>query len=154
MFLNGAPADPLLLIGVGLTQGAVTRTAEYEIVVPGMNRPAMIFNMDSTFTSTNWANFSTTAPSGIGIEETSQIEVKVFPNPTSSDVSLTFEKNVNSTWRVTGYDLSGKQFYYDDIQQSGVVKKVIALPNTAGTYIVSVTDQNGKPLYSEQVVKQ
>ena len=154
LFLNGAPADPLLLIGVGLTQGMVTKTFEYELLVPGLNRSAISFNMDSAFNYVNWAEMSTMMPSGMGLADRALENVSLFPNPTKDHVRFSCHKPLTGNWQLVVTDLTGKQVGREWIDEVGQVEAVVELPEGTGIYILSVSNEAGEQLYSEKIVKQ
>lgn len=154
LFLNGSPADPLLLIGVGLSQGAVTKTSEYELLVPGLNRSAITFIMDTAFAYVNWAHMSTLAPSGVGLAEHELQQANTFPNPTSGEVVFSCNKPTTGDWLITVADLTGKKMIQQKLNSVGVVETPLMLPDASGVYILSVSNEEGALLYTEKVVKQ
>ena len=154
LFLNGAPADPFLLIGVGLSQGVVTKTSKYELLVPGLNRSAITFNMDTSFTYVNWAHMSTMTPSGIGLAEHEWLQASVFPNPTHGEVVFSCNKPTTGDWLITVADLAGKEMIRQKLNTVGVVERPLTLPNAKGVYILSVSNEEGALLHTEKIVKQ
>jgi hypothetical protein len=64
--------------------------------------------------------------------------IRVFPNPASSNISISFAQSCHGAYKVEIFNLTGQKVYSHDFN-SDLAEQIINLPNLAeGTYIVKV----------------
>lgn len=72
------------------------------------------------------------------IEKTNSFEVLIFPNPTTSYLTLKVKNNTNLTYQLC--DLSGKQIRYSKLNSTTTIVEMESL--ATATYILKVMENN------------
>ena len=86
------------------------------------------------------------------IEES--LEIKVFPNPTSSFIHLIISNEETIQPVIQLYDLQGKQLLNKQLSPSNKIDEQVELTGFSnGTYILKVTASDGKPYKSYKIQK-
>ncbi len=153
LFLNGLPANPILLAGLGLTQGFVTEFAFYDIFIRGLNRSAIQFEMDPTFTNVYTLNYCSTPAVNVGIDEVVQIATVAYPNPSNNGYfTWAFYKPNAKEWQVEIIDVLGRTHLQEVVKSSGDVALNLRLPNVPGTYLCVLKNELGEIVAKEKVV--
>ena len=84
------------------------------------------------------------------LTEESDLRIKLFPNPVTNKLSV-YVVGDNSPKILKLYDMSGKAIY---TQQLNDMFTTLDLQRMAkGTYLIKITNPDGKVLYTEKVVK-
>lgn len=150
--------------GTGI--GPFTRTFKFQWVAPNSG-PAIIHvagiavNGDNAvtgdFTKTaSWSLTPATATSIISVDK-EFFDLSVFPNPTSSEVTLKYGLICDGSIKATLYNLQGKEIsvLFNSYQSSGISSKTILLPNdiSAGLYLLKLSF-NGKDVSEKMIIKQ
>jgi trimeric autotransporter adhesin len=79
------------------------------------------------------------------------LTVKLFPNPTKDRLSV-YVIGDNSRRNLTVFDIKGRIVYSQPL--SDMITTLSLAKLAKGTYVVKITGDNGKTVYSEQVVKE
>ena len=151
LFIDGAPADPFLLAGVGLIQGMVTKTGSYEILIRGLNRSALTFEMDTSFTSVSHIHFCSKA-STFEVAENLKVDANVYPNPTSGLVRVRFTKPNSAHWHLLVTDIIGREVWNREITREGNLELEMQLPQKAGSYFYVLKDELNRPRSSGKII--
>lgn len=77
-------------------------------------------------------------PSDLGISKAKVTGIKIYPNPASNSISISYREKINS---VTITDISGKVVYQSDINSNSVTLQSLNL--NQGLYIVNVATNQG-----------
>ncbi|HEY0029911.1 MAG TPA: T9SS type A sorting domain-containing protein [Bacteroidia bacterium] len=87
----------------------------------------------------------------VGIEEfeSSDSKLHVFPNPASSEITLSIEGEELNGYEITITDILGKQQ-----KMNGDHSKIPVSQLTSGVYIISAKRMDGKKYFSEKFLKQ
>ncbi|KAA9333568.1 T9SS type A sorting domain-containing protein [Adhaeribacter soli] len=148
-YLNGAPASPLLLGPLGVTQGQIRRNNKYKFYRENAMQPLMVFDFgDNNFTTPQFI-VSDNSVSIVGAttkEQAAKLPVQLYPNPTnSSTLTLAFAKPETGNWQLRLTDITGRETFVQTIKNAGAIKQTLALPAQLknGLYSWQLLDQNG-----------
>ncbi len=147
IFLNGAPANPLLLQQFGVTQGQKTEFYDYLIYIQGLGVPAVAFYYPNlTATSPNAVRYSAVHPQTTSSQNPSNISsFFVFPNPTNQTVR--FSQSVN----LEIYDLTGKLLMQIHNYEANQALDISQLPQ--GTLIYKANNHFNE-VFTGKIIKQ
>jgi hypothetical protein len=114
------------------------------------NSSALGTDLDGTTVGSNTTPMEVTSCATTGIKETNtQIDGKIFPNPTSDELNIKLE-GIGAEVNVKILDITGKQVSSRNYTNTGVIKESIgALAN--GVYFVIVNTPDG--VYSQKIIK-
>ncbi len=146
-YLAGQPAPQLMLDALGLIQGNKDTIANYSFYAKGLKRSALIMGeINGQITGMNMADDIRNVVSSIHGPVDFLTDVKVFPNPTSGDFQINFEKPDAKIWSLDVYNSLGqlvKQTLID--APSGNIAKEVSLSNSAHSglyqYVLRNTDR-------------
>ncbi|HEX5153785.1 MAG TPA: T9SS type A sorting domain-containing protein [Parafilimonas sp.] len=94
---------------------------------------------------------NTKADNALAVIGEESMQVKIYPNPFQSILNIDFSAANKTQKRISVYDVSGKLLLnrFSDGNTQLDVKQL-----SAGTYLIKITDGNGKELYSGKIIKQ
>ncbi len=79
-----------------------------------------------------------------------QLEMKLYPNPTSANATLSIQNYASENWSYRLFDINGRIIYDQKISQT---ETPISLDNlSAAVYLITVSDQN-KILKTFKIIK-
>ncbi len=150
-YVGGAPAPAALLNAFALTQGATyTDNTVFSFRAVGFNEPVA-----SVYVSANGPsgglNYYRAVNNAQGLStatreyDNTPIATKAYPNPTSSDITLAFDKTNDATWNVMVYNLAGQVITVQPISSGkGAINQTVSLGGnlTDGTYFYNLVDEN------------
>ena len=113
------------------------------------NNPAVITN-----TVLNTIEDTTSLP--VSVQEiafTETNEIIVFPNPFTEHITIYYKANINSTYHVSLYDMSGREIMKKENNTNNKTELDVSQLKS-GIYILVGTDNTGKKLFSERIVAQ
>jgi len=147
VYLGGQPAPPALLAAFGVTQGETTRSFyQYRFYHEGTDAYLINFSMDPTFSTITGLNYDTKYvdknPDNMIAAATNvnaSFAAKVFPNPSPSEFTMSFDNKSGSKASVAVFDLYGRQ-----VQKMETVSNTLRFGRDLkpGTYSVQVTLNN------------
>lgn len=129
-FLAGQPAPTVMLNTLGLVQGNTDITTEYIFYAKGLNRSALNMRaVNGQFTSITMADEIRNIVSSTKQVANTLMDVKVFPNPTSGDFQIAFEKSDAHTWVLEIYNSFGQMIFHQNLEgASGKTLAGFSLP--------------------------
>ncbi len=142
--IDGTPIAPWLSIdadrgsinGGGLVEQAITANTNGMQI--GEHHAAKLHLYSNSYNNSEKVIPITLDISHVSVNEHNEIEVKIFPNPTSDFMKITSEEIL----RVEVYNITGQKLIDNRYSGSHVVIPTSSL--SAGTYIVNVTTSTGK----------
>jgi len=90
---------------------------------------------------------------GVGFNEISEKEIRLYPNPVTSQLSINIDIETSSTVIVEMYDILGKVVYskeFNSLQSGNQILSVTPSQLKNGLYIVSV--RNGQEVYKQELI--
>jgi len=154
VYLAGQPAPAALLAAFGVTQGETTRSFyQYRFYQENTDAYLINFSMDPTFSTITGLNYDTKYvdknPGNIIAAATdanasfspNELAVKVFPNPSPSEFTISFNNKSGSKASVVVFDLYGRP-----VQRMETVSNTLRFGKDLkpGTYSVQVISNNEK----------
>ena len=111
-----------------------------------------------TFIGTNsilTKGFQQTSYSVTGIKklEDGSFQIKVFPNPASDFLNITFITKEKTSLLIELIDLNGKILLNIKVESTHLIKQINFTHYTPGTYFLRIRKTNGKLLESYQIQK-
>jgi len=122
-----------------LAGASVTMSHRGKCVIARYNGDAVLFN-----------NITDDISSKIISQNLSAV-LRIYPNPVQSILNIEFNTKGTVQKRISIYDVNGKLLLTKSAAGNAAlnVRQLMA-----GTYLVKITDENGKELYSGKVIKQ
>ncbi|MBW1295912.1 fibronectin type III domain-containing protein [Aquimarina litoralis] len=78
----------------------------------------------------------------------------IYPNPFQDEIYITTSKKINRKYQIKIYDLAGKVLYNKNLDDNSDDKVVINTIQQSGIYILSISDDHGKIIRTQRLVKQ
>ncbi len=150
-YIAGRPAPTPLLAAFGLVQGATTTSnTTFHFRAVGFSESPITLTVSPSgpsggYTYTRAVNLAQGLSTANREYDNTPIATKAYPNPSNSDITLTFEKNKDATWSVMVYNLAGQVITTQPISGGkGAINQTISLGNNLpdGTYFYNLIDQN------------
>lgn len=91
-------------------------------------------------------------PAVSAVEEATTHSVRIYPNPSSNDVHLTFQDGVGATWQVVVVGINGQLVHQAEVTGSTYIITDRILP-ASGTYVVSIRDVEGNLIQQTKIMK-
>lgn len=112
-YLFNQPAPQAMLDVLGLTQGATTTIIDYAFYVKGLPRSAlnMSFQSDGSIRYISISDDIRSLISSTDNPAASQIETKIFPNPSNGDFKLQFVKSDRQSWTLVVFNTLGQRIH-------------------------------------------
>ncbi|MAR67709.1 MAG: hypothetical protein CL833_10725 [Crocinitomicaceae bacterium] len=85
------------------------------------------------------------------INEQDILNTRIYPNPTSDVLNISFENLTNEKFLLTMVDITGKIIHAGETNRGGVQLSLLGLKD--GIYIVYVHNKNGSKISSSKVIK-
>lgn len=121
-FILGAPTNPALLMGLGLTQGQLQTFQSYSFYAKGFPGPVLTFDQDGN----GWLLADLEAITASQEVDANAISFSYYPNPATEQINLEFEKSTNEPWVFSLYNSLGQKMYDHKIDQpTGKVNEYI-----------------------------
>ena len=145
-FLAGQPAPPAMLGALGLEQGEISTRTTYSFYAKGLPRTALTITVVNG--QVNAAGMSadvTDLMNSTRFVAPQLAAAKVFPNPTSGEFQVEFEKTDAQPWTLHLYNALGQQMKTQVVEgPSGLHFAPVSLPANAasGNYQVILRDGN------------
>ncbi|MGE0090323.1 MAG: T9SS type A sorting domain-containing protein [Bacteroidales bacterium] len=80
-------------------------------------------------------------------------KIKIYPNPTSSSITVEIENIQTDSYTISIFDITGKQVYSEKVKNEGLIKKELDLSGySKGIYSVNITFAN--KIWSQKIVLQ
>lgn len=129
-FLVGQPAPAIMLNALGLVQGNTETYSEYTFFAKGLIRSALSMDTDNgQVTNITLADDIKNIVSSTTQVADILIDAKVFPNPTSGDFQVAFEKSDALPWVLELYNSFGQMVFHQNIEgASGKTVAGVSLP--------------------------
>lgn len=143
-FLAGQPAPQVMLDALGLEQGLTETDTEYSFYAKGLNRSAMFIGVENgQITDSNIADEVKNVVSSFGFVPPNLIATRVFPNPTTGDFQVNFEKTDARNWTISLYNPLGQLMKQEIIDApDGAVTGEISLPPSASAGLYQYVIRN------------
>lgn len=123
---------------------------EYSWFAPNIKTPVMFITEMDGFPSYE-ARYIVEYNFQVGIEEQSDIQLDIFPNPTTNMVTIKTDKTIN---RVSVFSLNGRQMGTSSSLTSSSHQQTIDVSNyPKGVYLIKVGFENGS-IVTERIIKQ
>lgn len=82
-------------------------------------------------------------------------DVLVYPNPATSELSIAWsDAEQNKSVSVVICNLAGQKVYSEQFQWKGKVQRISTTGLAPGTYLLSLTDAQGRRLHAQSILKQ
>ncbi len=143
---------------MGMPSVSENRTETYNWFVAGLRTPVMTIEIDTAGSGTNYVSsakyYKATrpAPTAVANAVKHQGNINVYPNPTSGNVTFSFDAGDNTSLVVT--DMTGSVVYTTDAIRNGVNSITIPTDNLAnGLYMVRIQGNNTNMASRFSVIK-
>ena len=90
---------------------------------------------------------------GIKKLEDSGFQIKVFPNPASDFINISFITKEKTSVLIELIDLNGKILLNEKVESTHLIKQINFTHFTPGTYFLRIKETNGKLLETYQIQK-
>jgi len=131
-FLAGQPAPQLMLDALGLVQGGVSIETDYLFYAKGLDRSALYVGVkNGQITTISMADDIRNVISAIKLVPDNLVETTVFPNPTTGNFQVSFDKPDAKAWDISIYDPLGRLVNQAIIDApAGEVSQQLSLPRS------------------------
>ncbi|MBL7816295.1 MAG: T9SS type A sorting domain-containing protein [Saprospiraceae bacterium] len=148
-YLNGTPANPLIVNAFGLTQGKIDTTTRYYFYASGFKSPLIAFSVNNSETQIVDI-FRAILPSlGLTTKNNELVDLEVattvFPNPTTEGATFEFDKSSADTWRVFVYNAAGQIIKNESVNAPiGKTQHTTRFDSSlpTGTYFYQIIDEH------------
>lgn len=145
-YLSGAPAPGLLLTALGLEQNALRRNKTYNFYGARFASAILtaVIRNDTLARVTRSINPVRGLVTDLPDVKELSVQTKLYPNPSSGNFYLEFDKTESADWDVLIYNAQGQMVALERVSApSGQVKQHIQLKPTLsnGTYFYHLLDQ-------------
>ncbi len=148
-YLNGQPANPILLKSLGLTNPTISPTFYYLFYRAGNSVPLITFYMDSSFKMVQYESYDVNhlTENGIGPNDNPSFSASIYPNPVNtSTINLTFYNPGNDQRSINITNCLGQVMQTMPLNETyGQVKVQVNLPPTLtnGLYFYTISGSKG-----------
>jgi PKD repeat protein len=87
-------------------------------------------------------------------EITSQMPVRMFPNPTTGTTTLAFGEAIPTDGSITVSDLLGRNLLHETVESGSQAHSIALHDAPAGIYLVRLLDESGQPIWTGKLIKE
>jgi hypothetical protein len=103
----------------------------------------MVEAVGNIFYNVNTRDFEIQAP--LSVTENQFSNLKIYPNPTTGKVNISFQPKSNENIILEVYDIRGRAILNQTYQSTGRFEETLTLDNAqSGMYLLSITNGNQK----------
>jgi hypothetical protein len=157
-FLAGMPAPQVMLDVLGLTQGSIATSGDYSFFAKGFPRSVLDMSIDGdgNYRNATFSDDIRTITSSTANPAASRVETQVFPNPSSGDFNLRFEKADSRPWALEVFNTLGQRIHHQAIAEyAGEVHTTVRLKSSSkGLLHYALRNADGVVVASGNMVAQ
>ena len=107
----------------------------------------------SSYGNVCWTNtFSITVQEPVSIEDVKETGIRIYPNPTTNQLTIEFDERVNRNTSIAIMDITGKTVYSVTLDNTAPLIHTINLSSfEEGLYLIKIN--NDQYSYTEKVIK-
>lgn len=145
-FLAGQPAPPVMLSVLGLVQGFTETETDYAFYAKGLNRSALYMEAENgEIKGIGMADDIRNVVSSTRFAAPNLAMAKVYPNPTTSDFQMEFEKTDAQSWTLHVYNPLGQQMKTMTVEgHPGQQLVNVSLPEGTEAGLYQIVLRNGR----------